>query len=235
MFKLKFVVIILFALLINSRAETFNFSNCSTLSDTTIDVFNFSNLNSDVYIFRKIHKDVPTISINIALKKNKDTFFPVQRLIFKDSATNQEIQIIDSEKDSVAIVNLEFNDFNFDGYVDLYVYDGCAILANCHGKVFIYNEGLNKFVHDYGFDEMTSVQVDKKKKEIRSFNQCCAGANSEEKVYKYFDRKLTLIKEIFKNWDNKKSKFVYTINRYNKKGKLIKTRTIITDEYDLDE
>jgi hypothetical protein len=235
MFKLKFVVIIVFALIINLKAESFNFSNYSALSDTSIDIFNFSNLKSDVYIIRKIHKDVPTISINIALKKNKDTFFPVQKLILRDSATDKEIQVIHSKNDWLEIVNIEFNDYNFDGYTDMYIYDGCAILANCFGKVFIYDKDKNKFIRDYGFDDMTSIQVNKEKKEIRSFNQCCAGAESESRTYKYFDGKLTMVKEILKSYDNEKAKFRYIIKEYDEKGNLVNTKEIISDKYDLDE
>lgn len=44
---------------------------------------------------------------------------------------------------------IEFDDYNFDGYLDMYVHDPCMILANCHGKVYLYEEGT--FQHNPGF------------------------------------------------------------------------------------
>ena len=203
--------------------------------DTKYDIVSFFDIkNKDTVFYRKIYSDVPVIAVFVKAKAGDD-FFPVQSIIFKDSATNQVMQIIDSDSDSIAILNIEFDDYNFDGYTDIYVYDGCAILANCFGKVFIYDKNKNKFVRDYAFDDMTSIQADKEKKEILSFNQCCAGAESESRTYKYFDGKLTMVKEILKSYDNEKAKFRYIIKEYDDKGNLVNSKEIISDKYELDE
>jgi hypothetical protein len=232
---LKYIILlsILVSLLSDSIASNLNYKTVTP--DSTFDVVNFYSIkNFDTTFFRKINNDVATISFNAKLNKKDNIFFPVKEITIRDSSSNQLIQIIDPEKDSLGIVNIEFNDFNFDGYIDLYVYDGCAILGNCFGKVYLYNNDLKKFVREYAFDNMTSVQVDKDKKTIRSFNQCCAGSESETKIYKYYDGKLTLIKEISKNYNNKNSKFIYKIKEYGKNGKLIKSKKVISDDFDLD-
>lgn len=203
--------------------------------DTKYDIVNFFDLkNKDTVFYRKINESVPTIKVHIKAKTG-DNFFPVQSIIFKDSVTNQVIRTIDSETDTITILNIEFDDYNFDGYTDIYVYDGCAILANCFGKVYLYSADLKNFERNYGFDEMTSVQADGEKKEIYSFNQCCAGAESEARTYKYFEGKLTLVKNVSKSYSNEKSKFIYVIEEYDKDGKLLKKKEIISDKYELDE
>jgi hypothetical protein len=236
MSKFKYVFLILFSLSLFSKANAFNTPGNVILWDTTSDVINFySNENPDTLIFRKINNDVPTIALKIILNGKDYLYFPVKNLIVKDSATGKLIQTIDPDKDSLGIMNIEFNDFNFDGCLDLYVYDGCAILGNCFGKIYLYNSDLKKFVHDPAFDEMTSVYVDKEKKIIRSFNQCCGGSESETKIYTYYDGKLTLIKNISKSYNNKTLKFKYVFKEYDKNGKLVNSKEIISDKYDLDE
>jgi|WetSurMetagenome_2_1015567.scaffolds.fasta_scaffold88471_2 hypothetical protein len=234
--KFIFSIFILFFLCLFSKANAFTKTGNVILWDSTSDVINFySNENPDTLIFRKINKDIPTIVINAFLNGKDYLYFPVKNIIIKDSATGKMIQTIDPENDSLGIMNIEFNDFNFDGYLDLYVYDGCAILGNCYGKIYLYNRDLKKFVHDPAFDEMTSVYADKEKKEIRSFNQCCGGSESETKIYTYYDGKLTLIKNISKSYNNKTSKFKYIFKEYDKNGKLFNSKEIISDKYDLDE
>jgi hypothetical protein len=233
MFKIKFVITALFIFLFISNAKSDSFINIC--SDTTSDIINFyPNENRDTLIFRKVNKDVPALAFNIILNEKNYIYFPVKNILIKDSATNKLIQIIDPEKDSLGIYNIEFNDFNFDGYTDLYIYDGCAILANCFGKVYLYDKELKKFVRDNAFDDLTSVQSDKEKKIIRSFNRCCAGAESETRIFKYYNGKLTLIKEILMSYDTYKYKFIYTVNEFDKNGKLLKSEEIISDDFGLD-
>jgi hypothetical protein len=226
------VILILLVFISNAKSEPSYIIH----PDTTFDVICLSSCfnDSDTTIFRKINKNVPTIAIDVILKDKEEIFFPVEKLIIKDSATGKLIQVIDPETDSLGIVNIEFNDFNFDGYIDLYVYDGCAISANCFGKVYLYNKELNKFIRDYAFDDLTSVQIDKDKKTILSLNSSGAGAYRNTKIFKFYKGKLTLIKEIDMCYDFEKSVYIYTVKEFNKKGKLVKTKKIISDDFDMD-
>lgn len=233
MSKIIFLFSILLFFISDSYASNLNSGVIS--SDSTFDIINFYSVDkSDTIFFRKINKDIPAISFEAILHGKDYIFFPVRELIIRDSASDKLIQKLDDKKDSLGIMNIEFNDFNFDGYLDLYLYDGCVILGNCYGKVFLFNREQSKFIRETAFDEMTSIYADKEKKIIRSFNQCCAGTESETRFYKYYDGKLSLVKEILKSFDNNKSLFNYTINEYDKDGKLIKTKKITSENYDLD-
>jgi hypothetical protein len=234
MFKIKYIFLFLFILGLFSRVESFSLPENKILYDTSNDyLIFFANDNTDTIVYRKINKNIPTIAFHIKAKDNLH-FIPVENIIIKDSAKDEVIQVIDPDKDSLEIVGIEFDDFNFDGYKDLYIHDGCAISANCHGKVFLYNKKLKKFVHHSGFDAMTSILADCEKKVIRSCNQQHAGADSDTKIYMFYGKKLSLIKEIYKTYDIKNSLYTYIINNYNKKGKLIKSKKIISERYDLE-
>ena len=200
--------------------------------DTTYDIINFYDCQDDTVIYRKINKDIPAFAFQVKII-NSYMYSPVKEIIIKDSATKKTLQTLNSDRDSLFVFNIEFNDYNFDGYLDLYLYDGCAILGNCFGRVLIYNPDIKQFIHDMAFDELTSVSLNKDKKEIYSYNQCCGGSSSTYAVYKYSSGKIYKAKEINKDYDNK-SKFIYVITEYDKNGKEINTKKIESENPELD-
>jgi hypothetical protein len=209
-----------------------DYSTNTIRPDTTYDLINFYDCQNDTVIYRKIHKDISAFAFQIKII-NSYIYSPVKEIVIKDSATKKTLQTLNSDRDSLFVFNMEFNDYNFDGYLDLYLYDGCAILGNCFGKVLIYNPVKKQFVHEITFDEMTSVSLNKDKKEIYSFNQCCAGASSTYAVFRYSDGKLYKFKEINKDYDGK-SKFIYIITEYDKNGKELNTKKIESEDSDLE-
>jgi len=209
-----------------------DYSTNTIRPDTTYDIINFYDCQNDTVIYRKIHKDIPAFAFQIKIISSY-MYSPVKEVIIKDSATKKTIQTLNSDRDSLFVFNMEFNDYNFDGYLDLYLYDGCAILGNCFGKVLIYNPDKKQFVHEITFDEMTSVSLNKDKKEIYSFNQCCGGSSSTYVVYKYYNGRICKAKEINKEY-NSKSKFIYIITEYDKNGKVLNTKKVESEDSDLE-
>jgi hypothetical protein len=183
-------------------------------------------------IYRKIGKGLPALAFQVKII-NTGMNSPVKEIIIKDSESKKTLQTLTEDRDSIFVLNMEFNDYNFDGYLDLYLYDGCAILGNCFGQVYIYNPGKKLFVRDYAFDEMTSIWTDQEKKEVYSFNQCCAGASSSTATFKYSGGKLYRSKEVNMDYDGK-SKFIYNIFEYNSEGKVINKKTVESEEMGLE-
>jgi hypothetical protein len=218
--------------LISGNIYSFSFDCKSVRPDTTYDLINFYECRNDTVIYRKINIDIPSFVFQVKII-NSYMYSPVKEIVIKDSATKKTLQTLNSDRDSLFVFNMEFNDYNFDGYLDLYLYDGCAILGNCFGKVFIFNQEKKEFIRDMAFDEMTSVSVNKDKKEIYSFNQCCAGASSTYSVYRYSDGKLYKFKEINEDYEGK-SKSIYIITEYDKNGKVLNTKKIESEDSDLE-
>lgn len=230
--KIIYFALVIFISVMNSYSHTNNKSEYNAPPDTTSDVVNFYDTQNDTVIYRKINKDLPAFAFQVKII-NTDMYSPVKEIVIRDSETKKIIQTLDSEKDSLFVLNMEFNDYNFDGYLDLYLYDGCAILGNCFGKIFIYNPGKKQFLHDMAFDEMTSVSVDKIKKEIYSLNRCCAGASSTSLTFKYSDGKPYKSKQVNMDYDGK-SKFIYVITEYTPEGKVINTKRVESEEMGLE-
>jgi len=223
----KYCLIFLLLLIsAQGRASTF------TPPDTTIDVVNFYEVQNDTVILRKIHKDLPALAFQIKII-NTGIYSPVKEIVIKDSESKKTIQTLTEDRDSIFVFNMEFSDYNFDGYLDIYLYDACAILGNCYGQVYIFNPDKKLFVRDRGFDEMTSVWADREKKEVHSFNQCCAGVSSTSMTFKYSDGKLYKCKQISRDYDGK-SKFIYNIFEYNSDGKVINKKKIESEDSDLE-
>jgi hypothetical protein len=212
--------------------NSYSFEFASIRPDTTYDLINFYECQNDTVIYRKIHKDIPAFAFQVKII-NSYMYSPVKEIVIKDSESKKTIQTLNSERDSLFVINMEFNDYNFDGYLDLYLYDGCAILGNCFGKIYTFDPMKKEFVYNKAFEEMTSVSVNKDKKEIYSFNQCCAGASSTYAVFRYSGGKLYKFKEINKDYDGK-SKFIYVITEYDKNGKVLNTKKVESEDSDLD-
>lgn len=128
---------------------------------------------------------------------------------------------------------IEFDDYNFDGYLDMYVHDPCMILANCHGKIYLYEDG--SFNHYSGFDVMTSVSADPQTKEITSLNRSAAGSLFNNETYKWINGKLVLVKRISQDLTSgDEMKYVYRVEELDSNGNLVTTSEEILDEPRLD-
>ncbi len=109
------------------------------------------------------------------------------------------------EDDFVHYIN--FDDYNFDGYLDMYVHDPCMILGNCHGKIYLFEK--NRFSHDPQFDDMTTVIADPETKEIYSSNRSAAGSIFTNETFKWQGGILILTERVSQNYDG--DFYIYTV------------------------
>lgn len=146
-----------------------------------------------------------------------------------DSLTGDPVQKIDETNiipdEPIPIINFEFDDYNFDGYNDLYLKDACAILGNCNGIIFLYNGNNKIFEYSSQYTGLTTITADKEKKLIYSVNRSGAGAFYALETFRPENGKLILT-EVEMQSPMENGKFHYTLERLNSKGEM----EVITDE-----
>ena len=91
---------------------------------------------------------------------------------------------------------IKFDDYNFDGYLDMYVHDPCMILGNCHGRVYLFNSRLVEYKHDPRFDDMTTIVADPEAKTIFSSNRSSGGSIFTNETFEWEGDELVLIKRV---------------------------------------
>lgn len=173
------------------------------------------------------------LDYKFTIKKNRDGI--IQSVSFYEFVSEEGIFLAErihfSEEDFAHYI--DFDDYNFDGYLDMYVHDPCMILANCHGKIYLFNDG--SFKHDSRFDGMTSVSADPLTKEITSLNRSAAGSLFNNETYKWINGDLTLIKRISQNLTSgDELKYIFKIEELDKNGNFVTTSEEILDEPRLD-
>jgi len=167
--------------------------------------------------------------------KEKNHYDHFCRLEIYNEIPDNLLQTIDTSG-LEGIINVSFDDFNFDGYKDLYLTDGCAILGNCIGNVFLFNTKNNLFEIAHEFDDMTTIVTNQNAKTLTSTSRCCAGAGYDINTYKYIDGKLTLVKSISEETPGAESdKYHYVIKELDKNGKMQTIKDVYLKEPKLDD
>ena len=128
--------------------------------------------------------------------------------------------------------SIDFDDYNFDGYLDMYTHDPCMILGNCHGRVYIFNTGLGEFKHDPRFDGMTSVTALPESKTIFSSNRSAAGTIFTNETFQWEGEELILTKRVSQNLTDGEDAlmYLYKVEERNKNGELITIEEKILQE-----
>jgi hypothetical protein len=144
------------------------------------------------------------------------------------------IQTLD-ENDFELAVQFDILDYNFDGYKDIYLKDRCAISDNCAGHVFLYNPSTGKYKLAKEFDDLITIRVSKTKKRIYSLNRSMAGASWQFDVYRYINKKLTLIVS-YSQSPGADGKYYYTkeIRKTNGKMKTVISKTLTEPRFEPD-
>ncbi|MCX6162903.1 MAG: hypothetical protein NTV87_16405 [Ignavibacteriae bacterium] len=123
---------------------------------------------------------------------SKNDYDDIYKIKIYKANKGKLIQTLD-ENDCEYIVRFDIGDYNFDGYKDIYLKNSCMMLNNCYGHVFLYNPSTGKYKLAKEFDDLITIRVSKTKKRIYSLNRSQAGASWQFDVYKYINKKLTLI------------------------------------------
>jgi hypothetical protein len=134
----------------------------------------------------------------------------------KQGAKEEQVFVF---KDDDYLFYPEFNDYNFDGYLDMYIHDPCMILGNCSGLVYIFNPGHSRFDHDPQFDDLTTVEVSPASGEIYSLNRSAGGSLFTRDTYKWENGKLVLVKRISVD-ASPSGGYEYKREERNKEGKM---------------
>jgi hypothetical protein len=124
--------------------------------------------------------------------RSKNNYDDIYKIKIYKANKGKLIQTLD-ENDFELAVQFDIGDYNFDGYKDIYLKDGCAISDNCTGHVFLYKPSTGKYKLAKEFDDLITIRISKTKKRIYSLNRSQAGASWQFDVYKYINNKLTLI------------------------------------------
>lgn len=119
---------------------------------------------------------------------------------------------------------IEFDDYNFDGYLDMYVHDPCMILGNCFGKVYLFRDV--EFKHDPQLDDLTTVTADPNTKTIFSSNRSAAGSIFTNETFKWEGDSLILIKRVSQDYapGYESQMYIYKVEELNANGNLVVTK-----------
>ena len=169
-----------------------------------------------VTLKKKIHKSLPEYIFKIYGEKDNN-FLMVRKIkIYEEQKEEKLIQEINSFGDSnapdyIENAGVEFVDANFDGYLDLQVLTGMGVGPVVSYSYWLWDKDKLKFMSDQELSGMPSPKFDKLNKTITSEITSGAGAHYEERVYKFLDGKLTLIKETIRTVDFEKNLFILTV------------------------
>lgn len=156
----------------------------------------------------------------------KDHYNLFDKIKIFDSKSDKLLQTIDS-KDLDGLVQIDFDDYNFDNYTDIYIKGSCMILNNCFGFVYLFNKDKSTFVISHEFDELTTVEANPKEKTINSLNRSRAGILFTSMVLKFINGKLTIIEiEEQEDANDSSGKYHYVHRKMDKSGKM----RVIKDE-----
>ena len=89
--------------------------------------------------------------------------------------------------------SFEIGDYNFDGYKDFSLLEGCGTLDNFYSAYFLFDPETKTFFNS-GFDG-TNLEFDSSSKTITSSSRCCAGASAMYQTFKLVDNRMILIEQ----------------------------------------
>ena len=127
---------------------------------------------------------------------------------------------------------IDFDDYNFDGYLDMYIHDPCMILGNCHGRIYLFNPDMGEFRHDSRFDDMTSVTALPESKTIFSSNRSAAGTLFNNETFQWESNDLILVKRVSQNLTDGDDMlmYLYKVEERDKNGDLIVIEEKVLEE-----
>lgn len=185
-----------------------------------------------------INKLLPVYFFN--LYKHDDSLYTYyDSIVVKDSSYKilQTINIYDKldnleiYSDKLLKFELNFLDFNFDGFKDIALERHRGATGNCWNNIYLYENDLHKFSYNYQLSKLCLPSVDSLKEQILAFDQG-GGGNYQYHFYKWIKSKLILIREV-QYWQNNVDPYQRRVElkRINGKIKTISDK-IVTDNAD---
>lgn len=165
----------------------------------------------------------PGAEFDFCIKKDGDIISEISYKVRTEANTLTTPPKIEFTEDDY-VHYLEFEDYNFDGYLDMYAHDPCMILGNCFGKVYLFKNG--KFVHEPQLDDLTTVTPDPNTKTIFSSNRSAAGALFTNETFKWEGDKLILIKRVSQDYapGYDSQMFLYKVEERDANGNMVVTK-----------
>ena len=147
----------------------------------------------------KINSKMPEFGIE-TLSYFKDDYYKVQTITITDNSTGEILQTIlipeYTFNGNTEITNwrndiLTFEDFNFDGYTDIRLYDSENSTYLTNYVYLLWNQELGLYQNDTQLSFIPESSFDEEEQLIYGFDR--AGPYSSYYTYKYIENKLTLI------------------------------------------
>ena len=89
--------------------------------------------------------------------------------------------------------SFEIDDYNFDGYNDFSLFEGCGVLDNFYSSYFLFDPQTKNFFAS-GFDG-TNLEFYRNTKTITSSSRCCAGTGINRTTYKLVDNRMVVLEK----------------------------------------
>lgn len=105
-------------------------------------------------------------------------------------------------------------DFNFDGYLDIYLITSWGATGNQDGCIWLYNPSTGQFDYNEDFSKLSPAQADPATKTLLKFEHGgMAGMVFEAEKYKVADNKPILVWSESQDWDFAKKQFHCTVQQ----------------------
>jgi hypothetical protein len=141
------------------------------------------------------------------LGKSKEDYYPrVRGVKIIDKKTDQLLQELKMDCQSMGANSITIEDYNFDGYPDFSVFESSYAGANTSSIYFLYNPATKKYFKS-GIAGV-SLDFDHSSKQITESNEYCAGRERSITIYKLVNNKMVKIASHNYTWDEKKQDFI---------------------------
>lgn len=115
---------------------------------------------------------------------------------------------------SEALDWFQAEDFNFDGYLDIYLITSWGATGNHDGCIWLYNPSTRQFEYNEDFSKISPAQVDPATKTLLEFEHGgMAGMVFEAEKYKVEDNRPILVWSESQDWDSGKKQLHCTVQQ----------------------
>jgi hypothetical protein len=194
-------VVLLVLIVVNQINVRHNISNASDDGNPKTDlnpsgiVLKRLDYPSDTTIHISLNNKLPLLNARIQLRLDttSDQHLLIYKLDFTKQAQDSVFQSVIDTSQTTMVTDVEFNDYNFDGFLDFMLITEIDGAGNPSRHFWIYDSNLNKFVFDNALSEqfVGEMVYNFSSKTIETGYRIGMGGGSD--VFKFIDGKLTLV------------------------------------------